>query len=81
MAARSDRLLTSPQQELEYAGVRRSIIYKNPPLIDDDGYEVESGDEAERVEEAAITAAQLNPYATLRLEREFWTRHASCKNH
>lgn len=57
-------------QELEYAGVRRSILYRNPPLVDDDGYEVYSGDEDERMQEAALTAAELNPYANLRLERK-----------
>ncbi|KAJ6788373.1 hypothetical protein PWT90_02909 [Aphanocladium album] len=56
------------KEELDYAGVRRSIIYRNPPLVDDDGYEVFSEDEPDRVENAAQSAAELNPYANIRLE-------------
>ncbi|KAJ4158587.1 uncharacterized protein LMH87_009106 [Akanthomyces muscarius] len=56
------------KEEIDYAGVRRSIIYRNAPLVDDDGYEVFSEDEADRVENAAQSAAELNPYANIRLE-------------
>lgn len=61
-------------QELDYAGVRRSIIYRNPPLVDDDGYEVFSEDEPSRVANAAQSAAELNPYANIRLEREYYPK-------
>ncbi|XWW98724.1 hypothetical protein V2A60_006726 [Cordyceps javanica] len=56
------------KEALDYAGVRRSIIYRNPPLVDDDGYEVLSEDEADRVDSAVQAAAELNPYANIRLE-------------
>lgn len=55
-------------QPVDYAGVRRSIIYRNPPLLDDEGYEVDSEDDDERIEDAMIAAAELNPYANIRLE-------------
>lgn len=58
-------------QEIDYAGVRRSIIYRNAPLVDDDGYEVFSEDEPDRVQNAAQSAAELNPYANIRLQRRF----------
>lgn len=53
---------------IEYAGVRREIISRNPPLVDDEGYEIESEDEEERVQDAIADAAELNPYANIRLE-------------
>lgn len=56
------------KEELDYAGVRRSIIYRNPPLVDDDGYEVFSEEEHDRVHNAARAAAELNPYANIHLE-------------
>jgi hypothetical protein len=56
------------KQSVDYAGVRRSIIYRNPPLFDEDGYEVDSGDDEDRIEEAVATAAELNPYSNIRLE-------------
>ncbi|KAM3451821.1 hypothetical protein MY3296_004968 [Beauveria thailandica] len=56
------------KEEIDYAGSRRSIIYRNPPLVDDDGYEVFSEDEPDRVESAVQAAAELNPYANIRLE-------------
>lgn len=63
-------------QSVEYAGVRRSIIHRNPPLVDDDGYEFDSDDDDARVEEAMLSAAELNPYANIRLERTFTTQSA-----
>ncbi|OAA59497.1 RXT2-lik [Cordyceps fumosorosea ARSEF 2679] len=56
------------KEEIDYAGVRRSIISRNPPLVDDDGYEVLSEDEPQRVESAIQAAAELNPYSNIRLE-------------
>ncbi|KAL7938485.1 RXT2-like protein [Trichoderma chlorosporum] len=56
------------KETVEYAGVRRSIIHRNPPLVDDDGYEFDSDDDESRVEEAILSAAELNPYANIRLE-------------
>ncbi|KAK5995043.1 hypothetical protein PT974_03436 [Cladobotryum mycophilum] len=56
------------KEAVEYAGVRRSIIHRNPPLLDGDGYEIDSDDDEHRVEEAMLSAAELNPYANIRLE-------------
>ncbi|OAA65214.1 RXT2-lik [Niveomyces insectorum RCEF 264] len=53
----------------EYDGYRREILSHNPPLVDDDGYEVDSEeDDDEVVQEAEANAADLNPYAGIRLE-------------
>ncbi|PKS11433.1 hypothetical protein jhhlp_003196 [Lomentospora prolificans] len=59
---------TGPE-EVEYAGTRRSIINRNPPLIDDDGFEVDSEDDEERFQDALANAADTNPYANIHLER------------
>ncbi|KAG5929058.1 hypothetical protein E4U42_007283 [Claviceps africana] len=56
------------KQTVDYAGVRRSILYRNPPLIDDEGYEISSDDEADRIGDAELAAADLNPYANIHLE-------------
>ncbi|KAL2755974.1 hypothetical protein ACRALDRAFT_1076629 [Sodiomyces alcalophilus JCM 7366] len=56
------------KEEVEYAGQSRSIINRNPPLLDDEGYEVDSDDDEERLQEAMASAAELNPYANIRLE-------------
>lgn len=61
--------LTLCSQVLDYAGVRRSIIYRNPPLVDDEGYEVDSEEDDDRVGAAALAAAELNPYTNIHLER------------
>lgn len=58
-------------QSVEYAGLRRSIIHRKSPLVDDDGYEFDSDDDDARVEEAILSAAELDPYANIRLERMF----------
>lgn len=55
-------------QTVEYAGVRRSILYRNPPLLDDEGYELDSDDDPDRVEDAVAAAAEFDPYANIRLE-------------
>ncbi|KAF4125593.1 RXT2-like, N-terminal [Geosmithia morbida] len=56
------------KEEVDYAGVRRSIIHRNPPLVDWEGYEVDSDDDDDRIEEAMASAAELDPYANIRLE-------------
>ncbi|KAG6011367.1 hypothetical protein E4U43_008357 [Claviceps pusilla] len=56
------------KQTVDYAGVRRSILYRNPPLIDDEGYEISSDDDADRIADAELTAADLNPYSNIHLE-------------
>ncbi|KHO01760.1 Glycoside hydrolase, superfamily [Metarhizium album ARSEF 1941] len=52
---------------VDYAGVRRNILYRNPPLVDDEGYEIVSDDDDDRVEEAELAAAECNPYFNIRL--------------
>ncbi|KAL6361748.1 hypothetical protein LRP88_05223 [Fusarium phalaenopsidis] len=60
---------SSYREYVEYAGVRRPIIHRNPPLIDEEGYEVESDEEDEdRIQEAEAAAAELNPYANIQIE-------------
>lgn len=56
-------------QEVEHAGHRRSIISRNPPLIDEDGYSIDSDDDEDRVRDAVATAADADPYSSIRLER------------
>ncbi|KAM0331548.1 hypothetical protein ACHAQA_003226 [Verticillium albo-atrum] len=57
------------KEDVEYAGQRRSIIHRNPPIVDDEGYEVESDDEDERVQDAVASAAEFDPYNNIRLEQ------------
>lgn len=54
---------------VEHAGYRRVIINRNPPLIDDEGYEIDSDDNEERIQEALADAAEVNPYSAIHLER------------
>ncbi|EFX03417.1 rxt2-like protein [Grosmannia clavigera kw1407] len=54
---------------VDHAGYRREIISRNPPLIDDDGYSVESDEDAEVVQEAVAAAAEENPYSSIHLEQ------------
>ncbi|KAH7157601.1 RXT2-like protein [Dactylonectria estremocensis] len=59
---------SSYRQFVEYAGLRRPILYRNPPLLDDEGYEIESDDDEVRLQEAEALASELNPYANIQLE-------------
>ncbi|KAG8423756.1 hypothetical protein J3458_000621 [Metarhizium acridum] len=56
------------KEAVDYAGVRRNILYRNPPLVDDEGYEITSDDDDDRVGVAELAAAELNPYSNIRLE-------------
>jgi len=57
-------------QEVDYAGTRRNIISRNPPFVDDDGFEVYSEDEMdERFQDALANAIDTNPYANVHIER------------
>ncbi|KAM0807470.1 putative Transcriptional regulatory protein RXT2 N-terminal domain-containing protein [Seiridium cardinale] len=58
------------KEYVEHAGYTRAIISRNPPLVDDEGYEPESDDEdyEQRMQDIAETAAEFNPYANIRLE-------------
>jgi hypothetical protein len=66
-APRTDR--TDETQVAELAGYQRAIINRNPPLIDEDGYDIDSGDDEEQVQEAIASAMEENPYSSIRLER------------
>ncbi|KPM38390.1 hypothetical protein AK830_g8176 [Neonectria ditissima] len=59
---------TDRAKYVEYAGVRRPILHRNPPLIDDEGYEIDSDDDADRLHEAETHASEINPYANIQLE-------------
>ncbi|KAF4346016.1 hypothetical protein FBEOM_38 [Fusarium beomiforme] len=60
---------SSYREYVEYAGIRRPILYRNPPLVDEEGYEIDSDDEdEERVQEAEASAAEMNPYANIQIE-------------
>lgn len=58
---------------VEHAGYQRAIIHRNPPLIDDEGYGVDSDDDEERIQEAMAEAAEMDPYSSINLERKFLT--------
>lgn len=53
---------------VNHAGYQRAIISRNPILIDDEGYEIDSDDDQDYIQDVADTAAEFNPYANVRLE-------------
>lgn len=55
----------------DHAGYQRPIIHRNPHLIDQDGYDIESDDDEEQVQEALSAVADENPYSDVRLEQIF----------
>ncbi|KAM0278998.1 hypothetical protein ACHAQH_004866 [Verticillium albo-atrum] len=57
------------KEEVEYAGQQRYIIHRNAPIVDEEGYEVDSDDDDERAQDAVATAAELDPYNSIRLEQ------------
>ncbi|OMP88460.1 Transcriptional regulatory protein rxt2 [Diplodia seriata] len=58
-------LLTSLQPKIDHAGYQRHIIARNPPLIDEDGDEIEDIDDDESIDGSL---AEDNPYGDIRLE-------------
>ncbi|KAK2626093.1 hypothetical protein QTJ16_004355 [Diplocarpon rosae] len=56
------------KRRIEFAGYQRDIIFRNPPLIDEDGYEVDSDEDDERAQAAIAAAADLNPYSRVKIE-------------
>jgi len=56
-------------QTIEHAGFQRDIISRNPPLVDEDGYEVDTDDDDERAEAAIASAAEFDPYSDVKIER------------
>ncbi|KAB5542864.1 RXT2-like protein [Coniochaeta sp. 2T2.1] len=59
------------KEVVDHAGYQRVIINRNPPLIDDEGYEIDSDDDQDRVQEAMADAADANPYSSIHLEQIF----------
>ncbi|PHH76549.1 hypothetical protein CDD82_3944 [Ophiocordyceps australis] len=59
---------SSYRESVDYAGTQRAIIHRNSPILDEDGYELDSEDDDERKEEAELAAAELNPYNSIRIE-------------
>ncbi|KAI0204570.1 RXT2-like protein [Astrocystis sublimbata] len=53
---------------VNHAGYERAIICRNPPLIDDEGYEIDSDDDEDNILDAIANAAEFNPHANIRLE-------------
>jgi hypothetical protein len=56
-------------QTVEHAGFQRDIISQNPPLVDEDGYQVDSDEDNERAEAAIASAAEFDPYSDVKIER------------
>ncbi|KAI0441895.1 RXT2-like protein [Xylaria telfairii] len=53
---------------VNHAGYQRAIICRNPPLIDNEGYEIDSDDDEENILDAIANATEFNPHANIRLE-------------
>ncbi|KAI0133625.1 RXT2-like protein [Xylariales sp. AK1849] len=58
------------REVVNHAGYSRAIISRNPPLVDDEGYEPESDDEdyEQRMQDIIESVTESNPYASVRLE-------------
>ncbi|CZT04932.1 uncharacterized protein RAG0_11197 [Rhynchosporium agropyri] len=56
------------KRTIEHAGYQRDVISRNPPLVDEDGYEVDSDDDDNRVRYAIAAAAELDPYSDVKIE-------------
>ncbi|KAG0649587.1 hypothetical protein D0Z07_3540 [Hyphodiscus hymeniophilus] len=56
------------RRKIEHAGFYRDIISRNSPLVDEDGYEVDSEDDDERAQAASAAAAEFDPYADVKIE-------------
>ncbi|KAF4634059.1 hypothetical protein G7Y89_g4065 [Cudoniella acicularis] len=57
------------KRKIEHAGFYRDIISQNPPLIDEEGYEVDSDDDDERAQIAMTSAAEFDPYADVKIDQ------------
>ena len=53
----------------DLSGYQRAIISRNPALVDEDGYDIDSDDDEGQVQEAVAAAVEGNPYHSIRLER------------
>ncbi|KAK7710158.1 hypothetical protein SLS63_013021 [Diaporthe eres] len=50
------------------ARYKRAVISRNPPLIDEDGYSIDSDDDDQHVQDAVAAAAEADPYSSIHLE-------------
>ena len=66
-------------QVVEHAGYQRAIISRNPLLVDEDGYDLDSEDDDEHIQEVEAAAAEENPYSSIHLERMFSTLQNLCR--
>lgn len=57
------------KEEVEHAGYKRAVISRNPPLIDEDGYSIDSDDDDQHVQDAVAAAAEADPYSSIHLEQ------------
>ncbi|KAH8598802.1 RXT2-like protein [Bisporella sp. PMI_857] len=56
------------KRKIKHAGYEREIISRNPPIVDEDGYEVDSDDDDETAQDAVAAAAEFDPYADVKIE-------------
>lgn len=56
------------KEVVEHAGYQRTIIHRNPLPVDEDGFTLDSDDDDEYIQQVTATAAEDNPYASIRLE-------------
>lgn len=45
------------------------MISRNPPLIDEDGYSIDSDDDDQQIQDAVAAAAESDPYSSIHIER------------
>ncbi|KAL1875853.1 hypothetical protein Daus18300_003044 [Diaporthe australafricana] len=51
------------------ARYKRAVISRNPPLIDEDGYSIDSDDDDQHVQDAVAAAAENDPYSSIHIEQ------------
>ncbi|TLS24072.1 hypothetical protein PpBr36_08104 [Pyricularia pennisetigena] len=56
------------RETVEHAGYQRTIISRNPPLVDEEGYELDSDDDEERIAEVQAAVAEDDPYSGIRID-------------
>ncbi|KAI3392559.1 hypothetical protein diail_5530, partial [Diaporthe ilicicola] len=66
---RGNKLKKRARFDVEHAGYKRAVISRNPPLIDEDGYSIDSDDDDQHVQDAVAAAAEGDPYSSIHLEQ------------
>ncbi|TLD29343.1 hypothetical protein PspLS_03213 [Pyricularia sp. CBS 133598] len=56
------------RETVEHAGYQRAVISRNPPLVDEEGYELDSDDDEERIAEVQAAVAEDDPYSGIRID-------------